>query len=145
MISRGTLEWRISGVKNKISQNEDSFSDPFYVGLYKFQARIELGYYVYLYLHIMKGEWDDTLRWPLRYKCSLVLVNQLDGKDNYVTNHEFTEKDLDKFPQCFNKPITERNEGFGLSFISHDNLLQKKYSKDDSITLKISVEQILTP
>ena len=122
MISRGSLEWRISGVKNKISQNEDSFSDPFYVGLYKFQARIKWNNfylnYVYLYLYIMKGEWDDTLRWPLRYKCSLVLVNQLDGKDNYVTNLEFTEEDLDRFPERFNKPITERNEGYCLLFIS---------------------------
>ena len=39
LMSRGSLEWRISGVKNKISQKEkDSFSDSFYVGLYKFQA-----------------------------------------------------------------------------------------------------------
>ena len=44
----------------------------------------------------MKGEWDDTLKWPLRYKYSMVLINQLDAKDNYVRNYEITEKDLEK-------------------------------------------------
>ena len=72
------------------------------------------------------------------------LLTNLMVEDNYVTNLEFTEKDLDRIPKYFNKPITERNEGFALLSIPHDDLLQKKYSKDDSITFKISVEQILT-
>ena len=84
LIPRGSFEWKISGVKNKISQNKDTYSDPFYVGLYKFQGSIQWNiteHYVGLFLHIMKGEWDDTLKWPLRYKRSMALINQLDSKD----------------------------------------------------------------
>ena len=65
------FEWTISGVKNKISQKESTFSDPFYVGLYKFQGCIkcdEIKDYVTIFLNIMKGEWDDALRWPIKYK-----------------------------------------------------------------------------
>ena len=93
LISKGSLEWRICGVKNEITQQKLTFSDPFYVGLYKFQTLIRWKYYgFFLFLYIMKGEWDDTLRWPLRYKCSSVLVNQFDCRDNYVKNLEITEE-----------------------------------------------------
>ena len=145
--AKGNLEWKISGVKNKISQKEDTYSDPFYVGLYKFRGCVGWVHndnYVGLYLYIMKGEWDYTLKWPIRYKRSTVLINQLDVNDNYGENGEISEEDLKKFTQCFKQPSTEENDGFGLpEFISHANLLQEKYSKDDSIILKISLELIL--
>ena len=155
--AKGNLEWKISGVKNKISQKENTSSDPFYVGLYKFRGCVGWVHndnYVGLFLYIMKGEWDDTLKWPIRYKYSVVLIKQLDGEDfyemlfnaehNYEKNSEITEEDLKKFPQCFKQPSAEGNLGCGLpEFISHTNLLQEKYSKDDSIILKISLEVIL--
>ena len=75
----------------------------------------------------------------------MVLVNQLDGKYNYVKNYAITNKDLEKFHTHLNKPNTEKNLGFGcFLFILHADLLQEKYSKDDSISLKISVEQIIS-
>ena len=142
------FEWKISGVKNKISQKGDTYSDPFYVGLYKFQGNV--GWvcndnYMGLGLCIMKGEWDDTLKWPIRYKYSMVLLNQLDAGSNYEKNTEITEEFLKKYPECFNKPSTERNVSLGLpKLISHVDLLQEKYSKYDSITFKISVELLST-
>ena len=108
--AEGNLEWKISGVKNKILQNVDTYSDPFYVGLYKFRGCVEWVHndnYIGLYLIIMKGEWDGTLKWPIRYKRSWVLINQLDAKDNYEKNGEITEKNLKKFPECFKQPSTE--------------------------------------
>ena len=144
LVSTGSLEWKIGGVRNKILQKEETYSDPFYVGLYKFQANIEWneeGNLVGLYLIIMKGEWDEALKWPIRYKYSQVIINQLDASDNYVINDEITEGDLENFPESLIKPGTERNEGLGQDdFISHADLLQEKYSKHDKITLKISVE-----
>ena len=37
----GNLEWEINGVSNKILQNKDTFSDPFYVGLYMFRGQVQ--------------------------------------------------------------------------------------------------------
>ena len=144
LVSPGSLEWKINGVNNKILQKECTLSDPFYVGLYKFQAKIrwdKIENDVGLFLCIMKGEWDDALKWPIRYKYPLVIINQLDASDNYERNYEITVEDLVKFPHCFNKPSTKRTIGFGSDdFISQADLLEEKYSKDDKITLKISVE-----
>ena len=145
-VLKGNLELKIDGVKAKICQKEDSYSDPFYVGLYKFQGLIQWNRtecYVGVFLHIMKGEWDDTLKWPIRYKYSMVLTNQLDAKDNYEMKGEITEESIKEYSECFSKPSTERNDGLGQpEFIPHADLLQKKYSKHDKITLKISVELI---
>ena len=143
---RGNIGWNIIGVKDKISQNNDTYSDPFYVGLYKFQGWVgwvRHDNHIGFYLSIMKGEWDDTLKWPILYKYSMVLINQLDDKHNYKFNDEITEEDFKEFSECFSKPSTEGNNGFGsVNFISHADLLQKKYSNGDRITLKISVELI---
>ena len=73
--AEGNLEWKIRRVKKKISQKEDTYSDPFYVGMYKFQGWVQWvsdDNYVGLFLSIMKGEWDDALKWPIRYTGSLV-------------------------------------------------------------------------
>ena len=102
--------------------------------------------YVGLYICFMKGKWDNALKWPIRYKYSMVLINQLDGKNNYEMNYEITEEDLRRLPGCFVKPSAEKNRGFGCSeFMSHADIFLKKYSKGDAITLKITVELILDP
>ena len=40
LVSTGQLEWKIRGVKQKIEKKEDTYCDPFYVGLYKCQGNI---------------------------------------------------------------------------------------------------------
>ena len=65
------LEWKIKGVKQKIYKKEDTYSDPFYVGPYKCQGRIVWDYNntgkVGCFIRIMKGEFDDKLKWPFIY------------------------------------------------------------------------------
>ena len=144
LVSRGTLVQIINGVKSKILQKEETYTDPFYVGLYKFQGLVHWNKdnnYVGLYLHIMKGEWDEALKWPIRYTFIQGIFNQLDASHSYFRNMVITEEYSQKFPGCFIKPSTERSNSFGsVNFISHADLLQEKYSKDDNIALIIKVE-----
>ena len=116
LMTRGSLEWKINEIQNNISENISAYSVPFYVGLYKFQGCVEWNeteYYLGIFLHIIKGEWDDKLKWPIKYRYSIALVNQLDAKNNYEMNDEITDETLEKFSVCFRKPITEGNDGFG--------------------------------
>ena len=140
IVLKGNLEWEISGVKNRISIN----SEPFYVGMYKFQGSFKYDStenHVAFFLHIMKGEWDGALKWPIKYKYSIVLINQLDAKHNYEKNNEITEESLKQFLECLSKPSTERNGGLGIAkFISHADLSQAKYSKNDTIKLRVLIE-----
>ena len=143
-LPKGKLEWTVEGVKQEIRNKEETYSDPFYVGLYKCEICIcwdfGIGGNVFVRIYIMKGDFDDKLHWPIRYKCTIILTNQINSKDNLVKSDEITKERLEKYPQCFNRPTEIRNNGFGLPFISNTDILEDKYCKQDSITLHISVE-----
>ena len=145
----GQLEWRIKGVKQKMEKKEDSYSDPFYVGLYKCQGYIvwdcsntgKVGCFIY----IMKGEFDEKLKWPFIFRHKFVLFNQNRNEDNHILSYDITKDDLQKYPHCLQKPTEERNKGIGtVSFISNTEILTEKYCKEDSISLLITVEQLPT-
>ena len=145
-IPKGYIKWKINGIKNKILQRRKYYSDPFYVGLYKFQGCIDSNDNgdVSVLLHVMKGEWDETLKWPFRYRYSIRLINKSHNNDDYEKFQEITRDNLQEYPQCFQKPTMERNECFGIAkFISQADLFKMKYSKGYSITLDIGVEQML--
>ena len=147
--STGQMEWKIKGVKQKIEKKEIYFSDPFYVGLYKCQGNIYWDFNntgeVGCFIRIMKGEFDDKLKWPFIFRHKFVLLNQNRNEDNHVWSKEITKDDLQKNPHCFQKPTAIRNSGFGtVSFISNTEILTDKYCKDDSISLLITVEQLPT-
>ena len=140
----GRLEWKVEGVKQKIQDKECIFSAPFYVGLYKCQGSIiwdlSNSGNVYMAIHIMKGDFDAKLHWPIRYKLTFVLTNQINSKDDLVESFEITKELLERYPQFFNRPTEILNEGLPTSFISNTVILEEKYCKQDSITLHISVE-----
>ena len=141
----GILEWKVEGVKQKIHNKESTYSDPFYVGLYKCQGSITWDRgstgKVSVFIYIMKGDFDDKLHWPIRYKRTFVLINQIDSKDNLVKSYEIAKENSEKYPDSFNRPTGIRNKGYGLgSFITNTSILEEKYCKQDSITLHISVE-----
>ena len=149
LVSTGGLEWKIKGVKQKIEKEEETYSDPFYVGLYKCQGNIywdhnntgEVG----CFIRIMKGEFDDKLKWPFIFRNKFVLLNQNRNEDNHIWSHEVTKEFLKKYPECFQKPTEIRNTGYGdASFISNTDILTEKYCKEGSISLHIAVEQLPT-
>ena len=144
-LPKGRLEWKVKEVKQKIQNKEVTYSDPFYVGLYKCQGSIEWDCNntgkVGIFIHIMKGDFDSKLHWPIRCKRTVILIDQINSKDNLVNSHEITKEDLEKYPECFKRPSGYRNRGFGpVSFISNTTLLEEKYYRQDSITLHISVK-----
>ena len=143
LLPTGRLEWNIKGVKQKIQNRESTYSDPFYVGFYKCQGYIYISYGgdVGGYIHIMRGDFDDKLHWPIRYKYTFVLINQINSKDNLVKSFEATKEDLKKYPEYFKRPTGGSNPGLrSIRLISITDILDKKYYRQDFITLHISVE-----
>ena len=143
----GGLEWKIKGVKQKIENNETSLSDPIFVGLYKCQCKIQWDFKntgeVGCFICIMKGEFDDKLKWPFLYRMKFVLLNQNRNTDNHIWSDEITKENLQEFPECFQRPTKRRNSGYGVvPFISNTEMLTLKYCKEDSISLHITVEQL---
>ncbi|KAI6646816.1 TNF receptor-associated factor 1-like [Oopsacas minuta] len=140
----GQLEWKIKGVKQKIENKEDTYSDPFYVGLYKCQGYIQWNrmntFEVGVFIFIMKGDYDDKLHWPIRYKYTFILLNHINSNNNYEITSQITKKHLENNPNSFKRPTELRNKGSGTVFISNTEILEAKYCKEDSITLLIIIE-----
>ena len=136
-LASGQLEWKITGVKQKIEKKEDTFTDPFYVGLYKCLGCIRWDYNntgeVGCFIRIMKGEIDDELKWPFIYRFKFVLFNQNRNEDNHIWSRKITKGTLQRLPHCFQKPTEIMNRGIGaVSFISNTEIFTEKYCKDDS-------------
>ena len=141
----GRLEWNVKDVKQNIQDKKYTYSDPFYVGLYKCQSCIQWDCNntgnVGVFIHILRGDFDAKLHWPIRYRYTFILTNQIDSQDNLVKSGEITKEDLEKYPESLNRPTEHRNGGLGRrSFISNTDILGEKYCKQDSITLHTSVE-----
>ena len=141
----GRLEWKVEGVKQKIQNKVRSYSDPFYTGLYKCLGKIEWNYKdtenIGVFIHIMRGDFDAKLHWPIRFRFTIVLINQINSKDNLLKTSEISKADFERLPECLKRPSGYKNRAFGIaSFISNTTILEEKYYKQDSITLHISVE-----
>ena len=101
------------------------------------------GTHVSVYLCLMKGENDDALTWPIKYKCTVTLLNQLkdEGHHTYTYNSRSTRRVLSG---------EERGIGFRIGFpqfIAHTKLdLQEEeqcqYLKDDSLYFRVQVDLI---
>ena len=106
------------------------------------------GTYVSVFLRLMKGENDDTLTWPIRYKCTITLLNQLKnaGHHTCIINSPKDEGDID----CISRVLSgeKHDTGWGFArFIAHTKLdLQGKeqcqYLKDDSLYFRVQVDLI---
>ena len=144
-----TLRIKLNQINSLISKGQETYLDPFYVGLYKCRARFDWGAetgYMGCYLSIMKGEWDDKLVWPFRFTMEVTLVNQetggLDFSDS-VTSSDLIRRGMQNCPTALDKPVHNTTQFLGIpSFKAITSLSKSKYNRDDSITLLIKVEQM---
>ena len=88
-----------------------------------------------IFLHLMKGPYDDKLkqsgRWPMRGKFKIELINQL--KDS---NHHKIYLSYDQVTSPSSKIVLGEEQ-----FISHSNLLQAdkaNYVENDTLVFRIS-------
>ena len=104
------------------------------------------GIHVSVFLYLMKGENDDALTWPIKYKCTITLLNQLrdEGHHRYTFNSPEGKDNA-----CVSRVLSgEKGTGRGnAKFITHTKLdLQEKeqchYLKDDSLYFRVQVDLI---
>ena len=99
------------------------------------------GTHVSVYLHLMKGEYDDALTWPVKYKCAVTFLNQLKNE-----GHHTGTIDSPDINECVSRVLSGgKGTGWGLAqFIAHTKLdLQEEeqcqYLKDDSLYFRVQV------
>ena len=104
------------------------FSPPFYthIGGYKMCLKVYAngfgngkGTHVSVFVLLMRGEFDDHLKWPFNGNVTVQL------KKNYLPHYQRTVNldDNELYYECVCKPTRERNNGRGFyKYISHTNL-----------------------
>ncbi len=94
------------------------------------------GTHVSVYVHFMRGEFDDSLKWPFRGVISYQLLNQVDGKDHKTITIPYD----DKTPNMLCTRVTEGERtklGWGYpQFIAHTEL-EPKYLRNDTLLFQI--------
>ena len=120
-------------------------SPPFYACGYKCKLRLNpngfnTGEHTHLsiYLRIMKGENDAFLTWPFQKKVQVTLIDQQenanDRKDIVMSFSAHND------PECFGKPVNDENTGYGRhQFVSHENLLKRRYVVDDAVFFQVHI------
>ena len=89
-----------------------------------------------VFVHFMRGEFDNSLKWPFRGVISMQLLDQVNGKDHRKGTISYD----DKTPNMHGRRMTEGNTpkpGWGyLKFIAHSEL-EPKYLRNDTLLFQI--------
>ncbi|XP_019854917.1 PREDICTED: kinectin-like [Amphimedon queenslandica] len=96
-----------------------------------------------IYIHLMRGEYDDTLKWPVRGRVNLELFKRKHDKNHFAGKIEFNN---DSNPEATGRVIngillrsgTAAFVGEGGATFIPQGLLFKDYVKDDSIRIRIT-------
>lgn len=99
------------------------------------------GHYTSVLIHMMRGEFDDHLKWPFRGIINVQLVDQEGGEEHYSQGVHITKRTPD---EVANRVMEgERTKkGWGLfQFIPHSKL-EPKYLKNDKLVFQIGPIQL---
>ncbi|KAL4237329.1 TNF receptor-associated factor 3 [Mactra antiquata] len=147
----GTLLWKVRDYSRRKleavqGKTVSLYSQPFYTHKYGYKmcARVYLngdgigkGSHMSLFFVIMRGEYDNLLKWPFQQKVTMSLLDQ---DSNGQANLSDTFRP-DQTSSSFKKPTTDMNIASGCPlFVSHAILETTKYVKDDAVLLKFVVE-----
>lgn len=144
----GFILWKISYVaekfQNALSGKQLSISSNFFYTSkqgYKLCAKAYLNgdgagrsTHLSIFIVIMKGEYDNLLKWPFKQKITFILLDQM-SKEN--VNDSFLP---DPNSSSFKKPTSEMNIANGIPLfcpLSKLHSTEHEYIKDDCMFIKI--------
>jgi len=135
----GEFLWCIDNWKDKLERGRNGInkficSDPFYSHRNGYKMRLRLGFGIsslYLYLQILRGEFDNILQWPFRHEVKFDLINQETGLPH---SSRILKTTGNPNWDGWKKPTTGENEGIGFHFGYLPNLFRNTaVSKDNQI------------
>ena len=138
------VQFTMSDFEKHKSENKIWYSPSFYTHPrgYKMCLRINANgrldgenTHISVFLHMMKGEYDEYLKWPFRGKFTIQLLNQSRDERHYMKTIDLDEFGGDAFERLI---MRQRNTcGCGLTkFIPHKDLMPN-YLKNDCLRIFI--------
>ena len=119
-------------------------------GGYKFCLRVYpngsgagKGSHVSVFIHIMSGEYDDILGWPVRASFTILILNQIENGNHYRESINFDDSTPDSSSQRKDKE-TEGKDWGKENFMPHSllNLTTEdsQYLTDDNVYFRVEVQ-----
>ena len=136
-------EFTMTGFEEYKREDDTWYSAHFYThpGGYKMCLRVNANgdrnaksTHLSVRMMMMKGEFDDQLKWPFRGKITVQLLSQEDG-DHFVKEIPFKNADADTCSRIVEGEISVR--GWGFKEFLPNTELRPKYLKNDCIKLRI--------
>ena len=130
----------MTGFERKKCSNHEWYSPPFYTHPhgYKMCLRVDAsgnglgkGSHVSVFVFIMKGEYDDSLKWPFRGDITLQLLNQVGDDDRHHVNTVHVTNDTNISKRVLEGEQSAQGRGYS-TFIPHRDLTPH-YLKDDCL------------
>ena len=126
-------------------RNDDIwYSPPFYTHLGGYRMGLNVcangvgkgkGTHVTVGVHLMRGEFDDFLKWPFRGEVTVQLKKTNPPHYQMIRSFDNERATPDG---CVCKPTKESNLGWGFQYLSHADLYAGGYLKDDKLVFCIS-------
>jgi len=132
---------KMSDYISKKEHRADWYSDPFYTHHKGYKMCLNIfaaglnSPNLTVWLHLVKGSYDDHLKWPFKGQFQIKLLNQVSDCKHHCEVGTF--KSRDKQP-CVHK---KHYVWYNYEFISHDNLQASnsscQYLKDDALFFQV--------
>ena len=141
----GPVTITMTNYKQYQDDDEDWFSPPFYTHPHGYKMCLCVwskgagdgeGTHLSVSFHMMRGKFDDQLKWPFRGDITFQLVDQEEEKDQLRMVLKFSDDTTEQFT----KRVTEvegNTDGWGVPKLLPLSDLQPKYLKNDCIKLRI--------
>ena len=146
----GTYMWKIKDffkLRAEATQGRITalHSTGFYCSVYGYKICIrvnlngvESGFatHISVFIHFMKGEYDDILEWPFRGQITLAILDQNEDSASRVDISETLEANPEL--AAFHRPTTSRNhKGFGyIEFATISQIENATYVKNDTLVVR---------
>ena len=141
----------MDNLQEHLEHNIDFFSPPFYSYIGGYRLRIKVtpngiffgeGTHISLTVYIMKGVFDDYLRWPFRGSVTIALMDQLNDSDHKVETITFDKgTSIKASGRALGIDINEKGlvmyEFFDHSWLKPSSKKRRLYVKDDKILFKV--------
>ena len=151
-IPRLTADFVMTNFENRRVTENPWYSPPFYTHPHHYKMCLTVyasgigmgkGTHVSVFVHLMRGEFDDDLKWPFRRDIAVQLLNQLGEGEDHVRVISFAERKPD---DSAGRVIAgDRGEsGWGIpKFVSHSILREPpkttpRYLMNDCLCFRVS-------
>ena len=133
--------FKIINYEKKKKNNEVFSSQSFYTG-YNMYIKVHPngvgdgeGTHVSVFVHILKGDNDDNLKWPFIGTVKIELLNQLEDNNHHLMTVPFNQEEDAHVGSAWGyRWFTPHSK------LTHDLVNNTQYLKDDTLYFRVSVE-----